>query len=150
MTFAVIAATPPTRPLGTQVATVDQPAAGHDWTWNAPGTWPTKVVAVTAELVTSATAGSRWPELRYQTRDAKLLGRVAVTTNVGASKTAYLAWQRVDGVRYSEVFATATHLVIPVVDVWMPPGSTVKVVTANLSVTDQWSTIVVAYEVGQW
>lgn len=64
-----------------QAIYLTDPAAGADWQHRVPGEYWERVLAVTATLVTSATAGTRYPN--YQVTDGQ--GNIMAEANLSGS-----------------------------------------------------------------
>ena len=128
---------------GPGVHTVQTPAVGHDWSWSGPSIGAFKVLAVRATLTTSAAVANRHPGLTYTDRQGNVLAVSVPVASVTASETAGLTWAH----GLTTITGAGTEQPIALADLWLPDGATVSVVTANIDVADQWSNVVVTYQV---
>lgn len=128
---------------------VGQPAAGADWLANLPGEGWTRVLSVTAKLVTGTTITPRAPDLYSKDATGDILALDAATYAQGAQQTMLWSWRpgqvAIGNVSPSIVVGSTCP------GFWLPPGATLGTVTQDITATDQWSNIVVTYDAtNQW
>ena len=131
------------------VGAVGEPAAGDDAsTVLSQSSW-TRLLSYAAVLTTSATVADRVPVLRATIADGGTVWAVPSGASVTASLTTTVCWTargRGDGLQTA---IYGDHLYLPCPDLWIPPGAKVATATAAIDAADQWSAIVVSYELAQ-
>ena len=128
---------------GPTVVAIGAPAAGHDWTWQAPQNLAAKVLSIHARLTTHVTVATRKVTFLVKDADGNLLGKVRVPKAIVATKTAQVtAWSGA-----TRTTATATDQLLSLGEVVLPEGASISSTTAGLAATDQWGeiTLLVAY-----
>lgn len=119
------------------INTPGNPSAGADISF-AIGTSPRLFVAMTATLVTSATATNRFPSLVITDSAGHILVEVASPNAQAASVTQSWCWMQGGPV----ISASPTLLPGPF-GLVVPAAGLVKTVTAGIQVGDQWSLTVI-------
>jgi hypothetical protein len=110
--------------------TIDQPAAGMDWSFvPSPSDWA-RLLAITAKLTSTATSGSRYPVVTVTDETGNLITADIPAQEVDASSASVISW-RVGSAQYGGTAddATVTSAIPPF---WLPPGSIVAADTLNL------------------
>lgn len=122
---------------------VSSPAAGADWSFVPAGGDKTKLLAITAKLVTSGTASNRQPSLQITDETGNLLVSDVSTAAQPASVTGIWSWRSGASQYGGNITGTAFSASAP--DFWLPAGAKVGLSTAGIEAADQWSTIVASY-----
>lgn len=131
------------------IKTVDQPAAGADWsTVPSNGDW-TRVLSITAQLVTSATVANRAPDLLTTDVDGNVIAADGATAVQAAGETLTWDWRPRSGFNGTTTPSAVVGSTAP--DFWLPPGASVATKTVNIAAADQWSAVVVVFLVAdEW
>lgn len=132
-----------------RTVTVDQPAAGADWSF-VPSTsdW-SKLVSITAKLVTSATAANRGPDLHVTDLNGNVVSADAASIDQIASSTFIWSWR--PGAMFYGQASTSGVVANSCPGFWLPPGAAVGTKTVNIDAADQWSLVVATFIVGgEW
>lgn len=140
-TYSTPAATPTAITIVTSA--LANPAPGVDATWTVPAGQTWEIQAVSGKLVTSAAVASR---------------RVGTICNTGTSffGYAYTDLTQVASVtrsywffRTADEFATLDfgNIQLPLAPVLLPAGYVFSILSENLDVADQWSSLVISYRV---
>jgi len=127
---------------GPVIATVPPVGAGADWTFALSNATLAKVRSVVATLVTSATVAARYPSLELVDANGDVLAVAPGPATQAASLTGVDCWAIGQDLVAVLVNFQATSLP----DLWLPPGSSVKSTTVAIQAADQWSAMVVTYE----
>lgn len=128
---------------GVDVTKVSNPAAGADWSWAGPSMTPFKVRSVQAQLVTSNQAGTRFPVLQFKTRNGDVFMNAPGPATQSVSLTGVDSW--FVGANLNAVLVNDQSAAIP--DLWLPAGTIIQTTTVAIQTNDQWSGIVIAYEI---
>lgn len=131
---------------GLTVAPVPNPAAGTDWTFEPSNGTLIRLAAVRALLTTSSHVANRAPELRLLTANGDIMLGIGSATLAVASGAISYNWAR--GLDTNSGGSGASSAPLP--DMWLGPAATIKVVTVNLDPGDQWSAIVITYELAPY
>jgi hypothetical protein len=118
---------------------ITKPAAGAEFTQTVPGQSTWALVAICAQLVTSATVASRVPSLTF-TDGTNTVAQVPVGANVTASLTTRVTWMA-DGASTSASLL-GTSLIVNTPKLILSPGWTVASSTAAIDTADQYQNIV--------
>ena len=133
-------------PAPLQVVSVPSPAAGADWSYTLP--WPAKVVSVSGQLATSATAATRWPNLAGLLGPANTYAQYLAMTTAGVGASLYQHLQGWPGAPAPPLLNSgnpgASMFTVP--PGVLPAGTTVESITFNLQAGDQWSGVVLQLE----
>ncbi len=127
--------------------TVANPAAGADWSYTLP--FDAKLVAVTAELATSATTATRYPQLRgIFGPNVPTYAQVLSMTSAGLPASTTANFQGWPGPPSSPVYngASPGFYLFPVPDFVLPTGAIILSSTLALQAGDQWSGIILLLE----
>jgi len=127
---------------GPIVAIGSQPAAGSDWSVRLPAGSVCRLLTVRAVLTTSATVGNRVAQLQLATSNGDVLTTQSVPISLTASTVAPCTW----AVGLDTVSAGLDELQMGLPKIGLPPGCSVRTNTLHLDAGDQWSAVVVMYE----
>jgi hypothetical protein len=119
---------------------VPSPTVGTDWSVSVPGGVTWEVLAVSAQLLTSAVVANRSPTLRF-TDGTSVVVRLASNSNATASQSSQWSWSRLLGASYSTGLNTGSSLPLP--DVPLQPAWVLSSSTVGIDVGDQWSSVLV-------
>lgn len=111
--------------------------AGSGFTFNVPDYFSFEYRTLQFQLVTNLVAGNRIAILTF-TWQSVILARVLSQTNRGPStNTVFLfaRWQ------FAEVLASG-NLLVPIPQIWVPPGTTIALTVSSMDVGDQISNAV--------
>ena len=134
----------PTSGAGLQrVATVANPAAGADWSITVPAGAQWLLQSVNAQLVTSATAGTRIPSLVITDNAAHVVFTGVASLSQAASLTYTYSWS--PGAVASPAGSTSVSGPLPAL-LRLQPGWVIKTVTQGIQAGDQWSAISLAIQ----
>ena len=125
--------------VASRVVPVVSPALGSDWTFAA--TSVAGLLAVTADLNTSAVVANRNPRLRITDGLGHTLLWVSSSPAQTATQTVHYSWA-VGGSAVSSGQVTSEVLPSGIV---LPSGATVGTLTVALDAGDQWSNIVLTF-----
>lgn len=123
-----------------QVLTPSSPAAGEAYTYTVPGQYWERPISVNFRLVTSATAGTRYPRVVMQDGSGNTIAEDGDISGIAASSTeryrlsARLGHQWVSG-------SGRTWGAIP--DILLHAGWKLVITSSSLAATDQIDTIVI-------
>lgn len=124
--------------------TLTQPVAGVDWSTTVPTAARWRLRQVNAVLTTSGVVANRSPELQIL-----FPGVVRVfSVNTGNAEPANSAQPWVWEPGFAGIFAQVNGVLWTDLnpDIWLPAGTTIRAVTTNLQVADQWSQIAMTVE----
>lgn len=126
------------------VATGADPAAGSEWTVTVPAGQFWRVKSVQATLVASATAATRRPMMIITFNGGGDIN-IPINTGTTANQTMIHTWA--EGI--FSINDTGNLLITGVypADLLLPPFSTIRSLTANLQVGDNWSAPVLLVEI---
>lgn len=129
-----------------QVNVLPAIVAGVDWQWNSPSGHWSKVVAVNAQLASSATAGTRYPTLAFVDSDGNRMLHLPPFTGQGASSTEEWGW----GEDLNAFSPPSVDNINGLPGIWLPPGGNLHVTTTGLDAADHWTGMVVTYRLADW
>jgi hypothetical protein len=137
---------PPASPLdgrGWVVAVlVANPAAGADWVQTVPAGEQWIIRSVRAQLVTSAAAANRVPQLEVTDGAGHIVTLIPTTANQAASLTVGYNW-----FPEAQLINFNGQVLLPFpLEVRAQPGFTIQSVTTAIQAADQWSQIVILAE----
>ena len=124
---------------------VPVPAAGADWIVTPPAGATWELLHVKAILATSAVAANRSPVLRIRDNAGLDLDAYPAAAVVPASSAIEQGWESGLGTPATVILNVATMSEPPPL---VPLGGSLRVLTGNLDVADQWSAIVLT--VREW
>lgn len=121
-----------------RVMNIAQPAPGADWEIKAPGSSTLRVVSVTARLTASADVANRIPTFIADDQTRTWWTQIAA-----AAQTAGLTWDHclATGIGHAYSITGVVSYPLPTQGLLLRPGNRLRVVTAALDDTDQWSAI---------
>ncbi len=119
--------------------TLPDPAAGALASYSVPGEYWVAVVAARCLLTTDSNAANRFVSLDYLNGRGNIQVRNAAGLVVTASTTA-LAFEWNAG-RTSSEWATNTPVLVPCLDVLLPPASVIRVGVDSIQAGDQLSAV---------
>lgn len=133
--------------MGRQVITrsFPNPAAGSDVSLELSSGDRVRVIAFTAQLVTSAAVASRIAGLRLQDVNGLTYFEADLEATQAASRTVRYSWARGAGVSANTALTGIVSLAggLPWLD--LQPGDLLQTHTRNIDVADQWQEIAVRY-----
>ncbi len=125
------------------VRTVDQPAAGADWSFVPSNGDRVKLLSITAKLTTAVAVATREVDLTVTDTQGNLIGLDRASASQVASLTYSYSWRPSD-VSYG--FTTGDTVVAnSCPGFFLPPGTTVASSTGAIAAADQWSSVVAAF-----
>jgi hypothetical protein len=114
------------------------PAAGADWSTQVPPGRAWRILSICAQFVTSSTAATRSPELRYS-QGANTFCSLGAAAGTVASQTAIYTWAALG--TSTSALVTRVTVTEGVPNIWLLQGTTIGTTTVNLQAGDQWSAI---------
>jgi len=122
--------------------TVPGPLVGADWSYVLPA--PARVKSITANYNTGATAGSRYPLLRWVPSSSGqpifgLMTTAALT--VESATTTISGWPGAPFVTSTGAGAGLGVGTAPIPDILLPAGSTISTETEGIAAADSWTDI---------
>jgi hypothetical protein len=124
---------------------LSNPAAGADWSYYFPNYTQQRLQLASAQLTTSATAGSRNVRVRLKDGVGNVIWLSQAQQSLPASTTNRLA---IGSASSSSIIDTTTILCPIPAGLILPPGATVETSTLNIQSGDQWAAIYILAE--QW
>lgn len=121
---------------------VNTPAAGAVWKWQAPTGYLLKLKSVSTKLVTNATVGNRIVVLQVLDSQGLVLWNIYIGVAITASKTAHLTWMQQGPATHAN--ATVPDQILP--NVTLPPGCSVTLTVNGLNAADKFTTTVLIVE----
>ena len=117
---------------------LDEPSAGSDWSFVPSSTDSFRLTSIYAKFTTSATVASRTPRLTVTSQSGADLFAKATVSTIGASVTTIFSWSSGAGPATGGSTSYDGTISDGVPDWWMPPNTTIKIVTGLLQAADQW------------
>lgn len=124
---------------------VSQPAAGADWLATPANEGWAFIRSITARLVTGTVITPRAPDLYTKNDNGDIIALDAAAYAQGQGQTMLYTW------RSAAIFSGNLSPSIVVSGTcpgfWLPPGATIGTVTQNITAGDQWSNVLLTYNV---
>jgi hypothetical protein len=128
---------------------VDQPAAGADFSFSPSNGDSFKLLTLRAELLIAADGGAEAGVLEFADKSGNAILDVNSTPAGEASATFYFNWAARTTYLTQALEASPFYLFQPLPDLWMPEGTTISTITQSLVADDQWTNIVYTALVGE-
>lgn len=125
--------------------TVNNPAAGAEWTFTNPAFIKRRIQSVSATLVTSAAAGTRLPQISITGTAGARIYQAAATQGIGPSLTATVIFAPVALAPVGNTNLLTVPLALPALTY---DGYIVSSLTQGIDAGDQWSAIKI--DVEEW
>jgi hypothetical protein len=122
---------------------ITSPSAGADFTFTMPSSVRWRVQSINAQLITSAGAGSRLPQIQIQTAGGNTVWMAPPSQAVPASTTAQVSMSS------SQVSAVTVPTLVSIslpAPLMIMPGFKINSVTSGLLAGDQWGNIFMMVE----
>ncbi len=127
----------------TRIHTVAQSGAGQDWAWGGPNGQRFRVGAIRGLFTTSATAATRFCKFDVSDKDGNLLASISAVGGITASQAT--VFTLVPG--GAGPYVSGLVELLPFPDLWLPDGVKIASDTLAIQSTDQWSQVVITYEI---
>ena len=128
---------------------VQEPAAGANWSFTPSESDRSRLVLVTAKLTTSAVEGERSPGIRLADQNGVHLWGVGLEHEQGAGSIVRYSFARgTQSSAYTKV-VSGREVTLPLPDVVLEPGDSIHGEVDGIAAGDQWSEIVFRAIVGE-
>ena len=124
-----------------RVIPVPQPKLGHDWALVPANDQWTKLLSITAVMVTGADDGAEYPVLCTADSSGNVMSQDFTLSYPNIPGPVFYCWR--SGPAHYGQDTDLTYFMGSAPDFWLPPSSRVYVSTVNLIGDEQWESIVV-------